>query len=65
MVYKKGERFMTTIVNVYFMENKEWYYFDYDEFKYKLTDKAPPKAQESYKEFYELLEEANTLETNE
>jgi hypothetical protein len=37
----------------YFMENKEWYYFDEIEFKYKLTDKAPEKAKESYKEFYE------------
>ena len=32
----------------YFMTNKEWYYYD----EYKLTDKAPKKAIESYKEYY-------------
>lgn len=37
----------------YFMENKEWYYFDEKNFCYKLTDKAPKKAIESYKEFYD------------
>ena len=37
----------------YFMENKEWYYFDEENFCYKLTDKAPKKAIESYKEFYD------------
>lgn len=36
----------------YFMTNKEWYYFDAKDFKYKLTDKAPKKAVDSYKEFY-------------
>jgi hypothetical protein len=39
----------------YFMTNKEWYYFDEEAFMYKLTDKAPKKAQESYKEFYDEL----------
>ena len=37
----------------YFMQNKVWYYFDEENFCYKLTDKAPPKAIESYKEFYD------------
>ena len=41
----------------YFMENKEWFYLDYKEHKYKLTDKAPKEAIESYKKFYEALEE--------
>lgn len=36
----------------YFMENEKWFYFDISEKKYKLTDKAPKKARESYKEFY-------------
>lgn len=36
----------------YFMQNKEWYYFDEEEFCYKLTDKAPKEAIESYEEFY-------------
>ena len=34
----------------YFMTNKEWYYYDGE--MLKLTDKAPKKAIESYKEFY-------------
>lgn len=40
----------------YFMQNKEWYYFDEEDFKYKLTDKAPEKARKSYKEYYEDLD---------
>lgn len=39
----------------YFMENEEWYYFDYEQKKYVLTDKAPDEAKESYKEFYKEL----------
>ena len=41
-----------TVPEPYFMKKKEWFYFDEDEFCYKLTDKAPKKARESYKEFY-------------
>ena len=44
----------------YFMTNKDWYYINDDEddvdYGYKLTDKAPPEAVESYKKFYEELE---------
>lgn len=36
----------------YFFINKKWYYYDEKEEKYKLTDKAPKKAVESYEEFY-------------
>lgn len=36
----------------YFFTNKEWYYYDEEEEIYKLTDKAPKEAVESYKEFY-------------
>ena len=36
----------------YFLNNKEWYYFDEREFCYKLTDKAPKEAIKSYKEFH-------------
>lgn len=36
----------------YFMKNKEWYYFDEDDFMYKLTDKAPEEAKKSYNEYY-------------
>ena len=46
----------------YFMENEEWYYFDKKEFCYKLTDKAPKKAIESYNEFYKILDKSkNTI----
>lgn len=48
-----------TIDKPFFMENKEWYYFDEDEFIYKLTDKAPKEAIESYKEFYKTLNSQN------
>lgn len=40
----------------YFLENKEWYYFDEKDFCYKLTDKATEKAKQSYKKYYEELE---------
>ena len=36
----------------YFMYNEDWYYYDWDEIKYKLTDKAPKEAIDSYNEFY-------------
>ncbi len=40
----------------YFLTNQEWYYFDEKEFKYKLTDKAPQEAIDSYNECYKMLE---------
>ncbi len=36
----------------YFMYNEKWYYYDYDEMKYKLTKMATAKAKESYRQFY-------------
>ena len=39
----------------YFMENKEWYWSKPGKTGYMLTDKAPEKAKQSYKEFYEEL----------
>lgn len=36
----------------YFKKDKEWYTWDEEKNKYVLTDKAPPEAIESYKEFY-------------
>ena len=36
----------------YFLKNKDWYYFDEEEWCYKLTDKATPEAVKSYEEFY-------------
>lgn len=46
-----------TIDKPYFMENKEWYYFDEEEFRYKLTPKAPEDAIKSYKDFYAALKQ--------
>jgi len=39
----------------YFMNNKDWFYFDEKDFCYKLTDKAPQKAKESYEEYYRTI----------
>ena len=36
----------------YFMENKDWYYYDEQEGVIKLTDKAPKEAKQSYEEWY-------------
>ena len=41
----------------YFMNNKEWYYYDEKEEIYKLTDKATDKAKESYYEYYRKEDE--------
>lgn len=43
---------MVTDERPYFLNNKEWYYYDEEEFCYKLTNKATKKAIESYEEFY-------------
>ena len=40
----------------YFLSNKDWFYYDEEEFCYKLTDKATKEAINSYEEFYELLD---------
>ena len=39
----------------YFMTNGEWYYFDPDEWRYKLTElgSAIPSVVESYDKFYD------------
>ena len=46
----------------YFMKNKEWFYFDENQFRYVLTSKAPPKAIESYNEFYNQVDGQNREE---
>lgn len=38
------------------MTNKDWYVFDKKLRRLVLTDEAPPKAIESYKEFYQELD---------
>ena len=39
----------------YFMTNEDWFYDDLEEGILKLTDKAPLKARQSYKDFYDKL----------
>ena len=46
----------------YFMKNNDWYYFDEDEFVYKLTDKATEEAKKSYAEYYCDVYDGSTLE---
>ena len=36
----------------YFLENDSWFYFDEEDWCFKLTDKAPKEAIESYIDFY-------------
>ena len=36
----------------YFMKNKDWYYWDEKAERFKLTNKAPKEAIESYNEWY-------------
>ena len=36
----------------YFLSNKKWYYYDEEEFCYKLTGEATKEAIKSYEEFY-------------
>lgn len=36
----------------YFMKDKSWYFFDEDNWIYKLTDKATDEAKKSYEDFY-------------
>lgn len=36
----------------FFLTNKEWYYYDDKEGRYKLTDKAPEEAKKSYEKHY-------------
>ena len=56
----------------YFLENEEWYTFDEDEFRYRLTDNAPENAIKSFIDFYsdakddggydsEAIEEGNKM----
>ena len=36
----------------YFMENTDWYEYDFKKRRFVLTDKAPEKAKKSYDAFY-------------
>ena len=46
----------------YFMKNKDWYYFDEDEFVYRLADKATEEAKKSYEEYYREVYEGSSNE---
>lgn len=41
----------------YFMENPDWFYFDFANKTWKLTDAVPEKAKESYKDYISALKE--------
>ena len=43
---------MTLNEEPYFLNNKNWFYYDEEEFCYKLTDKATKEAIKSYEEYY-------------
>lgn len=43
-------------IEPYWHKNKDWYYWDSKDQKYKLTNKAPQKAIDSYKEYYKDIE---------
>lgn len=55
----------------YFLKNKEWYIEEDDAHlpsclrknkrQYRLTDKAPQKAIDSYNKYYELLEHGDII----
>lgn len=45
----------------YFMENEEWYEFDFKQRKYVLTDKASQDARDSYEQYYQELNQTSTL----
>lgn len=46
---------MILIDKPYFMKNKSWYYFNYKNDKFELTQKAPKEAIKSYKDFYLIM----------
>lgn len=56
---------MTQIAKPYFAQNKDWYVYNEKKGIIELTDKAPPKAVESYNEFYETLYSFQTVEEEE
>lgn len=49
----------------FFMNNPDWYYFDEDDWKYRLTDRAPREARDSYEDFYASTEMIDIQEITE
>lgn len=56
---------MTQLNRAYFTTNEEWYVYNVKKGILELTDKAPPKAVESYKEFYKNLTDSYGIEEEE
>lgn len=48
----------------YFMLNRDWYFFDGETKKFKLSDLAPQEAKQSYIKFYKQNENEE-VEVNE
>ena len=46
----------------YFLSNKDWFYYDEEEFCYKLTDKVTKEAVKSYEEFYNNFDDMYILD---
>lgn len=53
---------MTQLNRAYFATNEEWYVYNEKKGILELTEKAPPKAVESYKEFYKNLTDSYGIE---
>lgn len=49
----------TTVDVPFFQTNEEWYYLDENDYKLKLTDKAPQEAYASYEQWLNELNSAN------
>ena len=60
---RKGDHAMQT--KPFFMNNPDWYYFDEEDWKYRLTDKAPKEARDSYEDFYASTEMIDIQEITE
>ena len=54
---------MAEIEQPFFMTNDEWWTFNYEQGKIELTSKAPPKAIDSYNDYYKLWEETMESQT--
>lgn len=48
---------MLIVERPYFLTNKKWYYYDENNYKYVLTDKASQKAKNSYNEYYNKFDD--------
>lgn len=44
------------LIKPYFLKNKDWFYYDEEEMKYKLKKDAPAEAIKSYNDYYRQIE---------